>query len=225
MFKKVTCARCGKKVSDKFNFCPFCGSKLYKEKVKKTDSLLDELDELEKEMKLPFLLKFPMKSFMKQLMKEFENLYEFDEQMERKEKQPRVFTQGFSISITNVDGKPVIKVSKLGTPEKIIEPKVESKSEAEVKIKDFSKKDAVKYAKLKKIEPNTKVRRLADKVLYELEIPHVKKDKVIVNHLGNTIEIKALAKNKAYFKVIPVSLPIKSWYVEKDKLILELEPE
>ncbi|MEM2089851.1 MAG: hypothetical protein QXL88_02050 [Candidatus Pacearchaeota archaeon] len=212
--KKIECLRCGKKVSSSFKFCPFCGSRLYEEK----DSLLEELDELEK-MKLPFLFKFPMKKLMKQLAKELEEISELEGKSERP-----AFAQGFSISITNVDGKPIIKVSKLGAEPKVIKPKVETKTK-QTELKDFSKKDAVKYARLKKIEPKTKVRRLADKVVYEFEIPGVEKDKVIINHLGNTIEIKALAKNKAYFKVLPVALPIKSWYTEEDKLILELEPE
>ena len=42
--------------------------------------------------------------------------------------------------------------------------------------------------------------------------------------LENSIEIKALAKDKAYFKLIPISLPIKDYIIEDERLIIELIP-
>ncbi|MCS7134382.1 MAG: zinc ribbon domain-containing protein [Candidatus Pacearchaeota archaeon] len=211
--KKINCLYCGKKVSKNFSFCPFCGGKL--EEKKEPDSLLDELDFIEKQMRIPFFLKFPIKRMVKQLAKEFSEI-----EKEVEQEKPKVFAHGFSINITSTpDGKPIIKVRRL-TPAGI---KVEKQKPELQILNDFSKKDAEKFAKLKKIEPETKVRRLADKIVYELKIPGVKKEKVIINHLGNTIEVKALAKNKAYFKAIPVSLAIKNWYIEKDNLVLELE--
>jgi len=32
-----------------------------------------------------------------------------------------------------------------------------------------------------------------------------------------------LAKNKVYYKVIPINLPVKNYNLSKEKLILELE--
>ena len=40
--------------------------------------------------------------------------------------------------------------------------------------------------------------------------------------LENSIEIKALAKNKAYVKRIPINLPIINYDFSKEKLVLEL---
>ncbi len=39
--------------------------------------------------------------------------------------------------------------------------------------------------------------------------------------LENSIEIKAITKDKAYFKIIPLNLPIINYNILKEKLILE----
>ncbi|MEM4702923.1 MAG: hypothetical protein QXP53_00325 [Candidatus Pacearchaeota archaeon] len=236
--KKLECSKCGRKVLQKYRFCPFCGKQLEKDE-KKPDSLFDEMEQIEKEiqksMKMPFFLKLPMKGVIKQLTKDLtRELYELEkaQKNEKIEGKPHIMTKGFFINITNIDGKPVIRVSQLGRPpikQKISEPKIQSKIDELTKTKNFSKNDLEKFSKLKKLEPRTQVRRLADKVIYELEMPGISEDKTIINHLGNSIEIKALAKEKnqerAYFKAIPVSLGILSWTIDEDRLILELEPE
>ena len=78
--------------------------------------------------------------------------------------------------------------------------------------------------KLPRETPTANVRRLGDLVIYEINIPGVKSLKDIsISQLENSIEIKAIAKDKAYLKLLPVSLPILNYNLEKDKLILELE--
>ena len=47
---------------------------------------------------------------------------------------------------------------------------------------------------------------------------------IMINKLQNSIEIRAFAKDKAYFKLIPVALAIKKYGLEHEKLILELKP-
>ncbi len=65
---------------------------------------------------------------------------------------------------------------------------------------------------------------MADKVIYEIEMPEVKSMKDIsIVKLENSIEIKAVSKKKAYIKLIPINMPITNYQLEKGKLILELE--
>jgi len=92
-------------------------------------------------------------------------------------------------------------------------------------IQNISAAKAAKLAKMPKKEPETIVRRLSDRIIYEISVPGVKNIKdVIINKLQNSIEIKAFAKDKVYFKLLPVSLPIKKYKIEDEKLVLELVP-
>ena len=87
------------------------------------------------------------------------------------------------------------------------------------------KKEQERIARLPREEPETKIRRLTDKIIYEVYIPGVKSLKdVTVNRLENSIEIKAISQDRAYFKLIPVSLHLKRYYLKEEKLILELSP-
>ena len=87
----------------------------------------------------------------------------------------------------------------------------------------FSKQQKEKFSKLLREEPLTSIRRLSDKIIYEIELPKVNSIKDIsINKLEQSTEIRALAKNKAYFKILQISLPIINYFLEKEKLILEL---
>ncbi len=79
-------------------------------------------------------------------------------------------------------------------------------------------------SKLPRHEPETKIRRLTDKLVYEISMPGVKNEKdIAINKLQNSIEIKAFSKDKAYFKLIPLAFPIKSWKLDHERLVLELK--
>jgi hypothetical protein len=217
--KKVKCFNCSRSFSREYKFCPFCSAP--NEKTRKYKSPEEAmLKDIEKSMKMPFFLKLPMKGMIKELTKQ---MYELEKQTEPQQGQerPNIMRQGFAINISSMDGKPVVRINQLGAPNK----QIKEKKPIIEKITDFSKKDAEQFSALPKKEPKTSVRRLSNTVIYELEIPKAEKDKIIINHLENSIEIKALTKEKAYFKVIPVSLPIKSWNINQDVLTLELEPE
>jgi len=55
-------------------------------------------------------------------------------------------------------------------------------------------------------------------------MPGVKSMKAVsIIQLENSIEIKALAKDKVFHKIIPINLPIRKYNLEKGKLVLELE--
>ncbi len=194
--------------------------------------------------KMPFLFKFPFKRFVKQIDKQFKDMDKAlaEKKKEKQEKEKLVIRPGFfpfpmpaasgiSISIaTSSGGQPVIKVKKFGQgqPEETVKKGGERELEEKEKIKEklrFTKAQSEKFAKLPRKEPKTSVRRLTDKIIYEIILPGVKNEKdIIINKLQNSIEIKAFTKDKAYFKLIPIDMPIKDYYLEKDKLILELKP-
>ncbi|OYT37488.1 hypothetical protein B6U82_01655 [Candidatus Pacearchaeota archaeon ex4484_31] len=211
--RKLKCPRCNRKIEKGFKFCPYCGACL--ETEKEPESLLDAIDE---EFEMPSLFRFPFKRLFKQID---EQLKAFDKALSEG-KMPRKYSSGISISISSVPGKePVIKIKRFGPGTK----KEEVIKAEQQKAKKISEEEAEKLAKLPRAEPETTVRRLTDKIVYEISLPGVKNKKdVMINRLENSIEIKAFSKDKAYFKLIPISLPIKRYYLKNEKLFLELLP-
>jgi HSP20 family molecular chaperone IbpA len=217
MFKKKKCEKCGKKIEEKYSFCPYCGKNMDSENDEDFGMLgKNDFMPLANEIKLPMGLNVLFNSVMKNLSKELDEQLRgnFKEDKPKKEKK-----DGISISISTFgNGAPKIKVSQMGnqkiTPEKVNE---------KLKKNNFTKEKIKQFAGLKREEPKTNIRRLSNKIVYEIEMPEVKsiEDVSIVN-LENSIEIKAIGEKKAYAKIIPISLPIKSYDLSDGKLILEL---
>ncbi|MEM2956308.1 MAG: hypothetical protein QW041_01915 [Candidatus Pacearchaeota archaeon] len=208
------CPQCGKKTSKKHYFCPFCGYS-FREK--------------ENFFEPSFRIGFPFNTIFKQLEKQIEKQFrELDEQMPtfaEEEKKPKVMTEGISISISSVNGQPIIKVRTIGDKKEIRKENEKEAIKEGFQKKNLSEKQLEKLSKLPKEEPSTSVRRLADRIIYEIDMPGVEKENIIISRLQNSIEIKAFTKDKAFFKLIPISLPILKSHLKDGKLILELKPE
>jgi len=234
-FWKKTCKRCGRRLEKGFSYCPHCGYNLEREKEEKDYGLLgrrnmDNSDLFGDGIKLPL----GFNTVFKKLMKEMDHQFRELDRGLGKEKirkigetdRPILKKGGISINISNGAGKPVIRVKSFGNlPEfKNIEKQIEPTKKTRRKRKpEISEEKAKELAKLPRQEAESKVRRLSGKVIYEIELPDVKNTKdIIINELENSIEIKAFAKDKAYFKFLPVSLPLLNYKFSKGKLILEL---
>lgn len=222
MFKKRQCQKCGRKIDEKYSFCPHCGHKIDYDNEGEDWGMLgkDDFATSLNEVRLPIGFNALFNSIMKNLTKEF------NEQLSRNsfqgdEKQPKkVKKDGISISISTFgNGPPKIKVTQLEE-----KPKIEVQEEKEkLKPNTFTKEKIKKLANLEKKEPQTNIRRLSNRVIYELELPGVKSlDDISIIKLENSIEIKAISKSKAYVKTIPINLPITNYNLSEGKLILEL---
>ena len=216
------------------------------------EGIKDFQKEFEKAMKMPFFVKFPFRQLVKQLEKQIDaQMKSFDKSIDKdkikidERNLRRVPISGISISISGGGKEPVVRFREIGKGGKIgkmrimtpgsgsgfqgigenVEENKESKENKDSIIGKMTKSKAAKFAKLPKAEPHTKVRRLTDRIVYEIDLPGIKSIKdIILRKLENSIEIKAYAKDKAYFKLIPISLPIRRYKVENEKLILELVP-
>ena len=218
MFGKKQCKRCGERLEKDFAFCPYCG---FTQERKKddfwNDGFLDEFDFNS------LFSKFPFGNLMQEIEKQFR---EIDKTIKKEpiERMPR--ESGISISISSSDfGKPVIKVRKIGKGEQIpLQIKSMGGEPKEVQHK-IEEKEIERISRLPRKEAETKVRRLTDKIVYEIELPGVESLKNIsISKLENSIEVKAFTKDKAYFKLIPLNLPILRYGLKNEKLILELKP-
>ncbi len=212
MFKKKKCQNCGEKVEGKNKFCSNCGFKLNGESNQNEDwGLLGKDDSSE-----DFFGNSLFNGFTGNMLNKIlgNTMKMFEKEMQRVQSssvRPRtnfeLFINGKRIDPRN------IKVTR-----KAVQKQSQKKESIELpskKLEDF--------IKLPQETPKSNIRRFADKVIYEIEVPGVKSiENVSINQIGNSIEIKATSKTKAYFKVINISLPIVSYNLEKDKLVLEL---
>lgn len=216
MFKKKECPRCKNKIGKKNNFCPYCGAQIQDNDedwgmLGKND-FIEEKNLFENSLLNGFGGKIINKMFnnaMRMLEKEMQKNQEFPKQNSNSHFE--LFINGKRINPENikVTRKPIQK---------------ENAKQKTIILPSFSSESQKKFAKSLKKEPKTNLRRLSDKVIYELEIPGINSIKDIsIVKLENSIEIKAIAKKNAYQKLIPISLPITKYNIEKGKLTLELE--
>jgi len=230
MFNKK-CPRCARKIDKDYEFCPYCGFNIKKEEDARDFGFLGREDNFE----LPELgvgTQFGLDKIFSSLLKQIDTQFK---EMDRglggdmtpkkitKEKLPPN-ARGISISITTSSNrKPEIKVRGFGPG---FENRTENAQEPvkEIKRQEISEEKARKIAKLPKQEAETNVRRLSNKIVYEISLPGIERqDNIIINKLENSIEIKAFSKDKVYFKLLPVNLPIINHKLENEKLILELK--
>ena len=217
--KKEKCSKCGKSIDKNSNFCASCGSKTNSNFEKdfgmlgKTD-LQTPQNPFENILPRGFaggmlgkMLGSAMGMLEKEMKKEFNNK---DNPINQSRSNVELFINGKRINPQNikVTKKPIQNQKK--QVEKVIE------------LPIFSKDKQKKFLGNKKTEPKTKVRRLSDQVIYEIEIPGVKNlEDISIKPAGKSIEIKATTKTKSYFKSIPLSLSLVSYSLEKDLLVLE----
>lgn len=235
MFGKK-CRRCGKRIRRDNSFCPYCGSNVGRGGEEKDYGLLGRDDFIEQGlgMRMPFGFNRIFSSLLKQIDSQFKQLdkelgKDFKEVKDEKVKKP-IMSRAISISISTGTGKkPEIRVRGFGPEFKEMTgdiKKIKGKPTKALMIRqpEISEYKAKKLAKLPKEEAETRVRRLSNKIVYEINLPGVKKQEdIIINQLENSIEIKAFSKDKAYFKLLPINLPILNYKLDEEKLILELK--
>jgi len=218
MFNRKECKHCNKKVSGKYDFCPYCGRSVIGKSKKKDDFGMlgedDNIDEFERLSKSMFdgfggkIMNKMLGSAMKMLEKELEK-----EMKQKKNIHPRTNFQLF------INGK---RVNLNGAAMQQSAKQKDKKQTKEVILNYFSQEAQKKFSNLPRKEPSTDIRRLSDKVVYEINLPGVNSMKDIsLMKLENSLEIKAVGKNKAYFKTIPINLPIINNNFADEKLVLE----
>lgn len=233
MFNKIKCDKCNQKVSKKDSFCPNCGNYLspYKKpKEKKGDyGMLGNQDEFTNEfnnMTNSMFGGFGGKIFNKMLnqtMKMLEKEIQKNMQEVSKQNSDESLPQNKTHFELFINGKRInpnqIKVTQ--KPVQFTEKNLPKKPENSNKF--FATENIKKFSELPKKEPKTELRRLQDKIIYEISVPGVQSlEDISIVKLENSIEIKAVSKDKAYSKIIPVNLDISGYGLSKGKIILEL---
>ncbi len=232
----MKCPRCGKGVEKDWEYCPKCGFRFRESEFFRFDDIFERVQKQ-----------------MDQMSKMFERDFEvFDLSPIFREKPVSRKTKGFRITMSSGTGRePKVSVQTFGDDkdelkkeifeqlgvdkvrEKPVKPE-EKREERRFRIPQLiktSEKPAEKVERKKELcipatteEPKTCVRRLDSKVVVDIEIPGVKsQENVDVRELENSVEVKALAGDKAYFKILtkPSQFRLTDKRFEKGKLHLE----
>lgn len=219
MFGKK-CSRCKKKISKSYDFCPYCGNSLRSKHEKQDYGMLGKNDFFEENdpllgRRLSFIDRMfnnamrELPSMIKMIEKQMQE--DFIDSIDRRG--PHQLPNNLHVQFF-INGKKVL-------PDQDDENEMPEKNLVK---KNMPKEKLEKFSKLPKTEPISKVRRLSGKIIYELEVPGVKNiDDVLINQLEDSIEIKALSKDKYYSKTLNINLPIINYKLRKENLILELE--
>ncbi len=196
----MRCLSCGSEVNENWMFCPRCGSKLRKER----DVFSGAFERMERELK----------GMDKVFERDFE-VFDLSPFFRKPTK-----TSGFSIKISRSGNKkPKVSVKTFGDVDrKEVENEMEKLGFKEIpETERFEEKErgiCLETAKTTE-EPETCVRRIGDKIVVEVKLPSVKDMKNIeVISLESSIEVKAIAGDKAYFKIL--TKPQKANIVRKD---------
>lgn len=212
MFKKLKCKGCDEKVSKKYSYCPHCGDSLRGENSEKFfEQEINSLD-----LGLPFGLN-----------KIFESMLPIDSKMIKE-------LNNLKINIKPQNGRYIIEIEGKNSLNE--QPNFADIQDKECKNPNHhhhehhqkvpTKIDEArteKFSGLPREEPNTRVRRLTNKLVYEINLPGVKNNDIIISKLENSIEVKAFSEDKAFFKLIPHSLPIIGSELKEGILNLELK--
>jgi len=203
MFNKRYCKNCREKVSTKYRFCPSCGSEIKNYKEEDWGMLGREDVFGEESVASPFFTGFSGKILNNMLGSALKML---EKEMKNAEKTPK---SNFRLMI---NGKEI----QIGQQKKSQEVK-------KISRREFGKEQLKKISELPKKEPKTILKRLGDKIIYEIEMPEVKSlNDVLINNLENSIEIKAIGEKLIYSKIIPINMPVINQELSQGKLILEL---
>ena len=160
----------------------------------------DSSERMQEEIKLPFGMEKIMGSLVKQLERQMGNNLNNGQGIPKE------------ISIRIAKGNPQMRQAIQGAPKTIREP---------VKISD---KEANRRMNLPKVEVESKVRRLSDTIIYEIETPGVRKrEDVVLTELATGIEVRAYSSDKCYIKFIPLKVEITGYYVREEKVIVEMK--
>ena len=206
----MICRRCGFELDQSWGFCPKCGAR----KGNMIDSLgRDIFSQLFNQMKGSFA---EMGSFDNDL--EALDLSPWFRRAPDMEKAVKpVQKKGFSVHITRGTGmKPKVDIKTYGdvnreSIEKELHdrfgvkqmeerpPQEREKESRRFQFPAMRKRDAPKSME----EPKADVRRIGDKVSVDISMPGVKsQEDVDVHELESSVEVKATAGNKAYFKIL-----------------------
>jgi|TARA_B100001971_G_scaffold198644_1_gene208501 hypothetical protein len=206
---RIACPTCNRKSSKKFEYCPYCGNSFRGSSRNEGFGLLGQEDSgnLQEEIKLPFGMEKMINALAKQLEKQM-GAMNFEEMASNTQGQGT--PKGFKINVSM--GRP-------GDGQFVQEMTPSIPIDGEISRKETDKRNS-----LPRVDAESSMKRLADRIVYEIITPGVKSKKdVAVAELATGLEVKAYSRNKCYVKFIPLKVEVIGYYLKNERLFLELK--
>jgi len=202
LFKKKTnklkCINCTEKIDKEFSFCPYCGIRTK-----------DDIDELQEYGMIgrtdihqnPTQID-PLGGILNSLVSSL--------------------IKNIQVNVQQIDPLEMQNSPNGGIKIRIGNNSPQKKKVQRVKTKEMSEEQLDKLSKFPRTTAKTNVKRLGDKVVYELSAPGIQStEDVFVSKLESGYEVKAIGKNKIYVNSLPITLPIKSYSIDNKGLVVE----
>ena len=207
MMLGIKCESCDRKTSSKYDFCPYCGDPFNGERTKDDFGMLGARDDgvdIEEDVKLPFGMEKMVNSLVKQLEK----------QMDQMDFSNGNVPKGFKIHVST--GK-----QAQNSANQIVREEVRRENPMVVEL---SQKESSRRNALPRVEIDSKMKRLSDRIIYEMDTPGVKhKTDVVLGELATGLEIRAYSKDKCFVKFIPLKVEVIGYYLKNETLFVELK--
>ena len=202
--KKQDCPKCKSSIKQEFDFCPHCGCDIRSpEKDLQDYGLLGKHDMAQTPLVGGGSMGFSDKilnSIFTQLMKTLEQQMRGAAPRQAENTEVRQLPNGIILTV-NTQRNPAARVSKRRTL-----------SEAQMK----------RMAALPRAEAKTDVRRLSDRVLYELKVPGVGSvEDVFVSKVESGYEVKVISEKKVYVNSLQIDLPLKGYSLDEKGVTFE----
>jgi len=205
MLNKKICPNCKKKVKGFPNFCPKCGFPM--KNMENKWGMLGKEDSVEQEV--PKIFSGMGSGIMNRLIGNAIKVIEH----EMKKNMSSLPKAKVKLMINGKEMNP----NMIGFPN-------QKDQNMQVLPIDFSKENLSRWKKLEKSNPKSKIKRFENRIQYELEVPEVKSIRDIsIVKLENSLEVRAVGNKKAYFKIIPINLPLKKYSLVEGLLTLEMD--
>ncbi len=208
--EKVRCINCETKIEENFIFCPYCGDNLVDPEEEIRDFGILGRNDLINEGFLP--QNSPQGGIAEKLFASVFNMLikNLNQQMNESQEKSEVTAYPNGIKI------------KIGMPAQ----GNRNPQPVEQQMKAITDEQLKKMSGLPRTEAKMKMKRLGNKLVYELTTPGIAStDDVLLAKIESGYEIKAIGEKKVYVNSIPVNLPLQSFSLQDNKLIVEFKTQ
>ncbi len=201
---EMSCPKCKSEIAEKYSFCPWCGLHLVNpQKELKEFGMLGRSDIADDEM-----IRHAFASNMSMADKLIGSLM-------------NSVLKNIDMQVSEVETTEVKSIPN-GIRIRVGAPVQQRKREPRITNRQLTEQQLTRMSNLPRSEARTNVRRLADKVIYDLAAHGIEStDDVFVSKTESGYEIKAIAKNKVYVNSVPVNLPLRGFSLHDKGLTVE----
>jgi HSP20 family molecular chaperone IbpA len=199
--KRKRCENCDNQIEPGWQFCPSCGQSL------RGARRIERLD-----------IGFPFGSLFEQIERQFRD---FDKMFSEPFKIAKPRGGGISITISSGQ-RPRIDIRTSGTFKRL-EPEIKRKLGVRQGIAEIPERKEEKPPRITE-EPEMRTERAGDRILHIIKLPGAEPAGISIRKLPNSIEIRARAGDKLYFKLfaVPPGLEVVERKFTDGKLTLAL---